>query len=256
MSECDVMGGDGCYRASYDYEVMQYDCINDEWLKDTYSGDRIYSCCSDSYNCNNRTTEDYLDESCSSSNYLRDIYIFEQGCAYSQRNLYSITSDQNLIRAAFCGDDLFYEDFLDNDGEEDKEKLCELLKVRWQYDHFCDCNLAKLKIAGVESPEGTVEDSARIVRMMKADFWNGVGSTYLSELEAMWEYWSCSDYESDATASFFTCDFEQSPEALNNRGSAFRRGVFGFALLIPLFALFSLIDNMDRQNILILTLFA
>merc|ERR1719464_1498609 len=123
-----------------------------------------------------------MDDSCSSSSWLGNVKAFESSCQNSQRNLYSVTSDERLIRAAFCGDSLSYDDFLNNDGTENKKKMCQILKVRWQYDTFCDCNLAKLKIAGVENPSGTVADSQRIVRMMKEDFWSGVSTNYLNDL--------------------------------------------------------------------------
>eukprot|EP01084_Bolivina_argentea_P217940 369943_1 len=211
--ECDLYGGDGCYTASFDYEVTQYDCIEDKWLGDTYKADMHYSCCSDEHYCNNVTVEEYLDqEDCTESGELEIYHQFKRECAHSQKNLYDLTDDKAFIRAAFCGDDLRYEDYAP-DGEEDEESLCDLLKVYWQYKTFCDCNQKRIRIQHYN--DNSLKDADVIAKMLRSQFWSA-WTTERTRLTVMYEYWNCGEYDDDDD-TFFTCDFDAEADVISNK---------------------------------------
>jgi len=231
-TDCDVLGGPDCYSASFDYNVYAYDCVNDVFLKDTYSADLTLSCCNDEFNCNNKTIEAYLEGGCTTSDPLGEYYKFGKECSNSQRNLYELTEDTRLIRAAFCNDNLDYQSFADD--TQTGKSYCDLLKVYWQYNTFCECNQARLDIARLRNAKDQqypVEDTDELINLYESGFWARskyephIGATrsygaIRDNLKVMYDYWMCAQHEEDKESvadTFFDCNLTAPVETIKNR---------------------------------------
>jgi len=219
----------GCFEGGFDVPLAAYDCLNNEWLLDDHDGSVRLACCDplvDGNNCNNRTVEAYEEDvlgSCENSGFLADYYVNSRLCEYTQRNIYEVTSDEKLIRLMWCDDEIRYEDYAEDLAGNNTEKLCELLKVNWQYYTFCDCNHAKFMLRALEDRSDDLEDVGKRSSEVKAAF--GHGSRALN-LAWKWMEFECDEEPVvnqtvyDVIEAQFSCDFTDDPSGFRTESAA------------------------------------